>query len=99
MLSRKLEPSVSLPVYSSHAAALSGGAAAGEAFLAGGERCVLWLGPPPEDKLPKDAAGIGSRPLLRLMLQPSAQLARRVWLLALPGKRSAPAPWPLPNQF
>jgi hypothetical protein len=24
-------------------------------------RCVLWLGAPPEDKMPKDAAGASSR--------------------------------------
>jgi hypothetical protein len=46
---------VSVPVYTSHAAAATGGAAAGELFLGAGERAALWLGPPAEDKLPKDA--------------------------------------------
>jgi hypothetical protein len=57
VLSRKLDSPVSVPVYSSHAAALTGGSAAGECFLASGDRAMLWLGPVPEDKLPKDAQG------------------------------------------
>lgn len=39
----------------SHAAAVTGGSAAGEVFLGAGERLALWLGAPAEDKLPKDA--------------------------------------------
>lgn len=117
VLSRNLDSSVSVPVYSSQAAAVTSGTAAGENFLSGGDRCawgrrgtsmhhawrtamcvfpvhgslgsysvdstrvmrahespraqgsslmpcscrcVLWLGAPPEDKLPKDAAGASS---------------------------------------
>lgn len=48
---------MSVPVYSSIAAATTAGSPAGEAYLSGGDMAVLWLGPPPEDKLPKDAAG------------------------------------------
>jgi tripeptidyl-peptidase-2 len=59
VLSRKLDSPVSVPVYSSHAAALTAGSAAGECFLAAGDRAMLWLGPVPEDKLPKDAQGEG----------------------------------------
>ncbi|WIA14765.1 hypothetical protein OEZ85_003250 [Tetradesmus obliquus] len=57
VLSRKLDSPVAVPVYSSHAAALTGGSAAGECFLSAGDRAMLWLGPVPEDKLPKDAQG------------------------------------------
>lgn len=57
VLSRKLESPVSVPVYSSEATAVTGGTAAGENFLSGGDRAVLWLGPVPEDKLPKDVQG------------------------------------------
>jgi hypothetical protein len=52
---RSLDPAVTLPVYASHAAAATGGSAAGEMFLGAGERAALWLGAPPDDKLPKDA--------------------------------------------
>jgi hypothetical protein len=52
---RSIDPSISVPVYTSHAAAVSGGGAAGEMFLGAGERAALWLGAPPDDKLPKDA--------------------------------------------
>jgi tripeptidyl-peptidase-2 len=66
VLSRKLDSAVSVPVYGSHAAALTGGAAAGECFLSAGDRAMMWLGPVPEDKLPKDAQGkwlLGGAPL------------------------------------
>lgn len=46
-------------MYGSHAAAVAGGAAAGEAVLSAGDRLMLWLGPAAEDKLPKDATGGG----------------------------------------
>jgi hypothetical protein len=64
---RSLDPAVSVPVYTSHAAAVSGGSGAGEMFLGAGERAALWLGAPPEDKMPKDVkeGGPGGwRPLL-----------------------------------
>jgi hypothetical protein len=38
VLSRKLESPVSLPVYASHGAAVSGGSAAGETFMAAGDK-------------------------------------------------------------
>ncbi|KAF6251901.1 subtilase family-domain-containing protein [Scenedesmus sp. NREL 46B-D3] len=57
VLSRKLDSPVSVPVYSSHTAALTAGSPAGECFLSAGDRAMLWLGPVPEDKLPKDAQG------------------------------------------
>jgi hypothetical protein len=49
---------VSVPVHSSHAGAVTGGSPAGEAVLAGGDVTAYWLGPVPEDKLPKDAQGV-----------------------------------------
>lgn len=68
VLSRKLDSPVAVPVYSSHAAALTGGSAAGECFLSAGDRAMLWLGPVPEDKLPKDAQGGRSLFLYGLIL-------------------------------
>jgi len=52
---RSLDPSVPIPVHTSHAAAVTGGATAGEMFLGAGEKVALWLGAPGDDKLPKDA--------------------------------------------
>eukprot|EP00879_Flechtneria_rotunda_P015304 GHRR01015998.1.p1 GENE.GHRR01015998.1~~GHRR01015998.1.p1 ORF type:complete len:502 (+),score=120.67 GHRR01015998.1:1072-2577(+) len=57
VLSRKLDAPVTVPVHTSYAAAVTDAKPANESFLAGGDKCVLWLGQPAEDKLPKDAAG------------------------------------------
>jgi hypothetical protein len=38
VLSRKLEAPVGVPVYSSHAGAVTGGSAAGDTFLSGGDK-------------------------------------------------------------
>lgn len=58
VLKRKLD-GVTLPVYGSRRdavlAAGGGGATAGEVLLRAGDVAPLWLGPLPDDKLPKDA--------------------------------------------
>jgi tripeptidyl-peptidase-2 len=63
VLERRLDPPLPLPVYASAADALGGnGAPAGEAFLNAGERAALFVGPLPDDKLPKDATpGVRAR--------------------------------------
>lgn len=55
VMERELDPAVAVPVYASQSAAVTGGQAAGEVFLGANERLALWLGAPPDDKLPKDA--------------------------------------------
>eukprot|EP00887_Chlorella_sp_A99_P002396 scaffold10.g2396.t1 len=53
---RKLDPAVAVPVYESSSDSLKGSNAVGkERWLCAGERCALFVGPVPEDKLPKDA--------------------------------------------
>ncbi|RMZ56485.1 hypothetical protein APUTEX25_001332, partial [Auxenochlorella protothecoides] len=52
---RKLDPSICVPVYTSQAACVTGGAAAKELSLVHGSSVALFLGNPAEDKLPKDA--------------------------------------------
>lgn len=53
---RKLEEAVAVPVYGTYKDTVTGGDTVGEMFLNFGDRGVVWLGPVPEDKLPKDAA-------------------------------------------
>ena len=56
VVERKLEAPLAVPVYASNSDALRGANAVGrERWLAAGERAAYFLGPVPEDKLPKDA--------------------------------------------
>lgn len=52
-----LLPTVTVPVYTSMQAAVTGGSTAGELTLNQGDRAALFLGPVPDDKLPADAPG------------------------------------------
>jgi hypothetical protein len=65
VITRKLDTPLSLPVHSSYAAAVGappapgggggGGNGVGDMFLGAGARAALWVAPPADDKLPKDA--------------------------------------------
>lgn len=57
-----------MPVHASRAAAVTGGAAAGEMFLGANERAALWLAAPADDKLPKDAKEGAPRAFVLLLL-------------------------------
>ena len=59
---RKLETPVTVPVYGSNGDAVRGkDALVKERPLCGGESMAVFVGPVPEDKLPKDAVAVGGR--------------------------------------
>lgn len=57
VLERKLDTPISMPVYRSLRDGVRAEGANAEFHLNRGERCPLYVGAPPDDKLPKDATG------------------------------------------
>lgn len=92
-LERQLDAPVAVPVYGSNAAALTGGKTLDASALLPGDVAAVFLGPPPEDKLPKDAVAgktlVGS---INLGLSASGGAAPGklpVWLPCAPAKEAA----------